>query len=138
MLTFIRAQAAFIIGSASDFLLTILLVEIFHCWYPVASLAGNIAGAISLFLLCKTWVFHSTKGRFKPQAFRFILVYSGNIVLSFIGIYLFTNFARVEYILSKLMVSIILGTTYNYILQKKFVFNQPHSKNRLYPLSEIK
>jgi hypothetical protein len=122
MITFLKTQAASIIGSIADFLVTIVLVGLFHCWYIAGNLAGNICGAISQFLLCRDWVFASTEGKLNLQMIKFIGVWVGNLLLSAGGVYLLTHFGGLNYILSKLITSAMLGVSYNYLLLKKFVF----------------
>jgi len=122
MITFLKTQAASIIGSIADFLITILLVEIFHCWYIAANLAGNICGATTQFLLCRDWVFAGTEGKLNLQMIKFIGVWIGNLLLSAAGVYLLTHFAGLNYIVSKLITSALLGVSYNYLLLKRFVF----------------
>jgi putative flippase GtrA len=122
MITFLKTQTASIIGSIADFLLTILVVEQFHSWYLAGNFAGNICGAAVQFLLCRDWVFSSATGRLNLQVIKFIGVWIGNLLLSVTGVYLLTHFAGFNYIVSKLIISGILGVSYNYLLLKKFVF----------------
>ena len=56
------------------------------------------------------------------QATRFILAFAGNLALSAAGVYLMTGFLGFNYIISKTFTSILLGVTYNYHVQKKYVF----------------
>ena|ERR1700733_12583708 len=123
MSVFFRIQAASIAGSLADYLVTILLVEAINCWYLFANGFGNITGITMQFLLLRNWVFKEQKNKIQYQIFRYVLVFAGNIVLSGLGIYLFTHFIRLNYIISKTVTSILLGISYNYIMQKKFVFN---------------
>jgi len=123
MSVFIRIQAASIAGSLADYLITILLVEGMNCWYLLANGFGNIAGITIQFILLRNWVFKEQKNKIQNQIIRYILVFAGNIVLSGLGIYLFTHFIRLNYIISKTVTSILLGISYNYIMQKRFVFN---------------
>jgi putative flippase GtrA len=120
---FIKAQVAAIIGSIADYLTTIFLVEIFHCWYLLANFLGNITGGSIQFLLNRQWVFKAETGRVYIQIIRFILVFAGNLVLSAAGVYILTSWLRINYLISKTVVSILLGVTYNYLMQKKFVFS---------------
>ena len=46
----------------------------------------------------------------------------GNIVLSALGVYLITRYLHQHYLFSKLIVSVLLGISYTYLLSKKFVF----------------
>ena len=122
MLTFLKTQVASIIGSLVDFLITILLVQVWHTWYVAGNFVGNVSGAMLQFLLCKDWVFKTkTQNQFSPLI-KFLFVWIGNLLLSAAGVFLLTNFAGLNYIISKIITSFILGTTYNYLLLKKFVF----------------
>jgi putative flippase GtrA len=122
MSTFIKVQAASIIGSAADYLMTILLVEVFQTWYLTANATGNISGFILQFVLLRYWVFKKESGSIQKQLPRYVIVFVGNLLLSAAGVYLITRFLHINYIISKTIVSILLGVSYNYYMQKKFVF----------------
>ena len=119
---FVKAQAASIAGSAVDYLTTILLAECFHVWYLLANFLGNLFGGVFLFFLCRKWVFPSDKGGIRLQMIKFILVFAGNMLLSAAGVFLITHFFGINYIISKTLVSILLGISFNYLMQKYFVF----------------
>ena len=122
MPAFIKVQVASILGSIADYLTTILLTEIFHVWYLISNLSGNTLGGIAQFNLCRYWAFKDIKGKMQIQVTRFILVFAGNLILSAAGVYFFTHFLHINYIISKTITSIVLGVSYNYYMQKKFVF----------------
>jgi putative flippase GtrA len=124
MHTFIKAQAALIAGSLADFLVTILLVQVFQCWYVTGNTAGNITGALAQFILSRNWVFNTRKQKapVPAQVIKFVLMWAGSIALSAAGIYLLTQHIHLHYLLSKLIVSTSLGISYTYLLSKKFVF----------------
>ncbi len=122
MLRFLKVQAASILGSLIDYLVTIIMVEIFHAWYVMANIFGNVCGGSLQFYLCRKWAFSNAPGKVKSQLAKFILVFAGNILLSAAGIYFFTHYLRLNYLVSKTVSSILLGVSYNYVLQKKFVF----------------
>ena len=119
---FIKVQAASILGSIADYLTTIILVEIFNCWYLFANFAGNICGGSLQFILSRNWVFKGNKGKMRTHAIKFILFFLGNLLLSAAGIYFFTHYLRINYLISKTLTSVLLGISYNYFMQKKFVF----------------
>jgi putative flippase GtrA len=123
MITFIKVQAASILGSMADYLTTIILVEIFHCWYLYANLAGNICGGSLQFILTRNWAFKADKDNTGPQVIKFIVFFAGNILLSAAGIFFFTHYLRINYIISKTITSVLLGVSYNYFILKKFVFS---------------
>ena len=122
MTTFLKVQAASILGSVADYLTTIILVEIFQCWYLIANLAGNIIGGTAQFFLCRNWAFGGGNSSMQMQILKFILVFAGNLVLSAAGIYFFTHYLGINYLISKTITSVLLGVSYNYFMQKKFVF----------------
>lgn len=122
MQAFIKTQAALIVGSLADFCTTFLLVDILHCWYIAGSAAGNITGAAFQFLLSSQWVFVNNGKNTKLRLTRFIVMWLGSLILFAIGVYVLTHYVGLYYLLSKLIVSVLLGTTYTYLLSKKFVF----------------
>jgi putative flippase GtrA len=122
MLTFIKAQAASLTASLVDFLTTILLVELLHCWYLWGTAAGTIAGGITYFLLGRTWVFSAAERKMLPQMVRYLLIWTGYLLLNAGAVFLITHYASVNYIFSKMGVSVLLGVSYNYGFQKYFVF----------------
>jgi len=124
MRTFIKAQAALILGSLADFLTTILLVEVFHCWYIAGNAMGNITGAIVQFILSRNWAFHAEKENVSGQIMKFILIWGGNIGISAAGVYALTNYFHLHYLISKLVISIVMGLTYTFLLSKYFVFTE--------------
>lgn len=124
MLTFVKAQASSLISTAVDFLITIILKELFGVWYLAASVTGTISGGITNFLLGRIWVFSSKDKAVTPQAFKYSVVWGGNLLLNAGGVYLLTDCLEVKYWISKVTVSVILGVCYNYVLQKFFVFKK--------------
>ena len=119
---FLKAQSASILGSAADYFMTILLTEILHVPYIESSLAGNISGGTLQFILCRNWAFTGNRDKVKNQVIRFMIVFAGNLILSAAGLYALTFYFKMNYLVAKTVVSVVLGTTYNYILQKNFVF----------------
>jgi putative flippase GtrA len=122
MYIFLKAQAALIVGSLADFLTTILLVEVFHCWYIAGNATGNIIGAIAQFILSRNWAFDAEKGNVSRQIIRFVLIWGGNILISAAGVYVLTHYLHLYYLISKLVISIVMGLTYTFLLSKYFVF----------------
>jgi putative flippase GtrA len=122
MQTFVKAQAALIAGSLADFLVTIFFVQVLQCWYVTGNVAGNVTGAVAQFILSRNWVFNTTQKKIPAQVIRFVLMWVGNILLSALGVYLLTKHTHLHYLLSKLIISALLGISYTYLLSKKFVF----------------
>lgn len=119
---FLKVQISSIMGSALDYLSTIVLAETVQIWYLAANFTGNLLGGSLQFIMNREWVFKARKGSVKVQVIRFILVMGGNLLLSTAGVFILTSGYRVNYLLAKTIISVLLGLTYNYYLQKKFVF----------------
>ena len=123
MASFIKSQIASIFGSMADYLTTIALVSFFNCHYLIANLAGNCIGGTAQFILCRKWAFQTQRGKISPQIVKFIVVFAGNLLISGAGVFMLTNYLELNYIISKTITSVILGVSYNYLLQKNFVFS---------------
>jgi|SRR5450432_3466170 putative flippase GtrA len=125
MLTFLKAQAAAIIGSLVDFLVYALLVQLTGNTPAMVSLAtaeGAVCGGVVNFLIIRTWVFNEGQNKKHVQVMRYILVWAGSILLNSSGMYLITYFTTINYAIARILVSVLVGVFYNYFLQKRFVF----------------
>ena len=124
MLKFLKAQVASFSGTVIDFLTTLVSVEIFNVWYVTGNISGNICGGIANFYLGRNWVFQSKNKKVYIQGIRYIIVWVGSIILNTSGVFALTHFIGINYIISKVVVSLVVGFTYNYLLQNYFVFKQ--------------
>ena len=122
MATFIKAQAASLTATAVDFGVTIILKELFGCWYLLASVLGTISGGIVNFSMNRSWVFRAKDKKIHFQAVRYMMVWIGNLLLVSGGVFFLTNYGGISYLVSKIAVSGMVGIFYNYALQKRFVF----------------
>lgn len=122
MITFLKAQAASLGATLVDYVMTFLLFEAAGVDFWVASATGNISGGVVNFLIGRNWVFDATDGKRRKQAFRYLLVWNGNLLLNAGGVYVATELVHVNEVATKVIVSLLVGFTYNYFLQKKYVF----------------
>ena len=120
----LKAQAASAAGSAVDFLVTIACVEGLHSWYLLASVLGNAAGGITNFYLGRHHVFRVPQHSAQAQGIRYFIVWLGSMLLNAGGVYLFTQWLHVNYVYSKVVVSLLVGVGFNYFLQVYFVFRK--------------
>ena len=122
MLTFLKANISSSIASFFDYLVTIFLVNFFKVDVVIASTTGTVLGGVVNFLIGRTWVFESRKRKVHQQAFRYGVVWTGNLFLNSGGMFLLTKTLKIHYVIAKIFVSLIVGFCYNYVLQKKYVF----------------
>ncbi|MCD0489753.1 GtrA family protein [Pedobacter sp. MC2016-14] len=122
MATFVKAQVASLSASIIDFLTTLVCTQVLSIWYVVGSALGTTAGGIVNFAMGRNWVFESTERKVSHQAIRYILVWVGNLLLTTGGVFIVTHYLHLNYLLSKIIVTCTVGVSYNYLMQKKFVF----------------
>lgn len=123
--TLLKAQAASAVGTAVDFLVTIGCVELLHSWYLPATVLGNAAGGVTNFYLGRHYVFRAPQQGAPAQGVRYFIVWLGSMLLNAAGVYLFTQLLHVNYVCSKVVVSLLVGVGFNYFLQLHFVFRKP-------------
>lgn len=122
MLTFLRTQAASLVATILDFALTVLLVDIFGVWYALANVVGNVSGAMINFTIGRFWAFEATGKPVTSQVWKYILVWLGYVVINFLSLIIIKASFGVDYRIAKLLVALVLSVTYNYPLQKSFIF----------------
>jgi putative flippase GtrA len=110
------------VASAADFTITIACVELAGFWYGGASVLGNITGAVTHFMMGRKWVFGATGTPAAQQFWKYGLVWLGYVALNFLLLIAVTTYAGINYGLAKVAVAVALSVSYNYVLQKKFVF----------------
>jgi putative flippase GtrA len=123
MITFLKANVASIVASALDYVIFFLLVHFGWMEVAAATVTGMICGGVLNFAMGRTWVFGARDQGTARQVARYILVWVGNIVLTTAGVYVLVKGLDVHYMVAKVGVSVLMGVSYNYILQKRFVFN---------------
>ncbi|GAB3834302.1 GtrA family protein [Pontibacter sp. E15-1] len=122
MFTFLKAQAASLVASAVDFLVTIIAVELCGFWYLAGTTVGTVSGGVTHFTLGRTWVFHAADKTIPAQAIKYFLVWNGSLLLNASGVYVITHYGGGSYVYSKVITSVLVGFFYNYLIQKRYVF----------------
>ncbi len=121
---FIKAQFASAAATVVDFGITILLKEGCGLWYLFSTSAGTLVGGVTNFMLGRCWVFRVTERPKGTQAMRYILVWVGSMLLNIGGVFLLTSVWHFNYLVSKVIISLLVGVFFNYYLQKNFVFHE--------------
>lgn len=124
MLTFLKAQASSLTATLVDYFTTWLCIKIIGMWYVYGSVTGTVLGGCVNFIMSRNWVFNSTEKDIKPQILKYILVWCGNLLIVTSGVYILTHYLSIDALLSKVLVSGLIGTIYNYFMQKKFIFKK--------------
>ena len=119
---FFKSQLASFLSSSADYCFTAIAVELFGFWYVLGTALGTITGGFVNFSLGRTWVFNSKERAAPVQLLRYFMVWLGYLILSTSGIYLLTHYLHINYLITKLTITLMLALSYNYPLQKAFVF----------------
>ena len=130
MIVFLKAQLSSLISTSVDFIVTIALVELFRINYIIAATNGAIAGAITNFTINKFWTFKQEGTEFKMEGLKYAFVWIGSIALNVIGSNLLIKKTNIHYVLAKIIASITVGVTFNYLLQKYYVFNNVNKTHK--------
>ena len=88
---FIRAQFSSQVASATDFLVTILLVKLFGVYYVYATFTGSVCGGIVNCIINYKWTFKSKECKKRHVIVKYLLVWIGSILLHTWGIYFMTE-----------------------------------------------
>ena len=123
MFTYLKAQASSLLASATDFGVTIFAANLFGWWYLAASITGTVTGGAVNFYVNRKWVFESESTAIKWQILKYVLVWTGNLIIVTAGVFMLTHFFNLNYVLAKVLSSILTGVSYNYIMQKQFIFS---------------
>jgi putative flippase GtrA len=123
LFTYLKAQGSSLIASAIDFGVTVIAVNLFGWWYLAASITGTVSGGMVNFYVNRKWVFESQSTAIKWQILKYILVWAGNLAIVTAGVFILTHFFNLNYVLAKVFSSVLTGISYNYIMQKQFIFS---------------
>jgi putative flippase GtrA len=119
---FWRSQLVAAMATAVDFGTLIFCVEVLGLWYGFGTVLGALFGAATSFWLGRVWSFKATEEQAHKQAVRYALVSAGSLILNFLGVVALTELAHFKYWVSKAVVSLLVGTLYNFMLHRFFVF----------------
>ncbi len=130
--TFCKAQFSAQIATVSDFLVSMMLAELFSIWYVWASFFGAVSGGIVNCVVNYRWVFDDT-GDLKKRvvAFKYLLVWTGSILLNTAGTYVLTELSGQYFIFAKIVVAVAVALLWNYQLQRLFVYRDTHIVERI-------
>lgn len=120
--SFLKSQASSFIATAVDFAVLIFCTEILHIYYVLSTAIGSVVGAIISFFLGRNWAFRRKDGKFSYQALRYLFVSITSLFLNTNGVFFLTEYFDIQYIISKLIVSILVGVFFNFFMFRYFVY----------------
>jgi putative flippase GtrA len=125
----VRHHAAALTAAAVDYLLLILGVEVLHLWPVAATPFSAFAGAVINFKLGRQFTYQRMEVPARRQAWRYAIVSGASLGLNTAGEYLFHDLLHIEYLLARVITSVIVSNAWNYPMQRYFVFSARASKD---------
>jgi putative flippase GtrA len=122
--SWLRNALTSVFTTALDFGVLTGLVELFHVSYVISTFSGTVVGAVSNFTINRSWSYEASDGHARVQLVRFLPVQAGSSGLQTLGVWLFTEKAHVQYMVSKLVVATIVYLIWNYPMNRWFVFRK--------------
>ena len=123
-ISFLKYQTAALIATMVDFGVFFLLKDVFNVWYVYATALGALTGAITNFILCRNWAFSAREKKLVNQIGRYIMVSLGSLFLNTGLVYIITELFFLHENYSRVVTAILVAITYNFTLQKYFVFKK--------------
>jgi putative flippase GtrA len=122
--TLVRHQLGAAAATAVDFATMILLVERLGLTPVAGTAVGASVGAVTNFLLARTWIFRRHSGHWATQGMRYVLVSVASAGLNVLGEHLLHDVARVQYVGARVLVSVAVSLLWNFPMQRHFVFGE--------------
>jgi len=122
IVSFFRAQITAMLATTVDFSVMIGLKELLDMWYLFAVIIGTLMGGLVGFLLGRNWAFISKDAKLVKQIRKYFFVMVGSFLLNVGGVVFLVESMHMQYIVSKVIVAIIVGIGFNFMLQRYFVF----------------
>jgi putative flippase GtrA len=123
-----RHNSASLIAAAVDYLVMILCVELGGIGPVAATPIGAFSGAVVNFTMGRWFTYKTTEVPAPRQAWRYMLVSAGSLGLNTAGEYLFHRVLGLEYVLARVISSVIVSNAWNFPLQRYFVFSASRIK----------
>lgn len=106
-----------------DFLILILLVEVFFLHYFVASAFSFLVGVLLNYYISRGWVFGHGRFQYKYECMGFFIMSTLGLVINQIILLLFVGYCSVDYRFSKI-ISVCVVSSWNFITKKYIVFRR--------------
>jgi len=119
---FLKFNASSLIATAIDYSVFFILYKELGIWYMLAAFIGVVVGGITNFAINRNFVFQDKSASGK-QALKYFVVWLLNLSLNLSGIYFLKEVIELDPTWAKVIVSVVVGSFFSFVAQKKFVFN---------------
>ena len=119
---FLRHHATAIVATAADYLVMVSCVEVLGLHAVAATALGALAGAMTSFQLGRQYTYRVVDAAVAGQVWRHAVIALASLGLNTAGEYFFHVELRIEYLLARVITSVIVSNAWNYPMQRYFVF----------------
>jgi putative flippase GtrA len=128
-----RHNLAAIVATAVDYGVMVALVEL-AAFRPVGATAvGAFCGAVTNFTLGRFFTYRVNDAPVVGQTLRYALVSGAGLGLNTGGEFLFSTVLGLQYLVARVITSIVVSTGWNYPLQRFFVFSRRPPSTTAHP-----
>jgi putative flippase GtrA len=123
-----RHQVGSLVATLVDFGAMIAVVRFLGLTAVEGTCIGATCGAIANFTLGRLWIFESRAESARGQAVRYAFVSLASLGLNAFGEFLLHDCLRVQYVVARAIVAIVVSVGWNFTMQRVFVFRAERSK----------
>lgn len=122
MRPYVKYAMSSVAATMLDYGVTIGLTELAAVPYLLSSGTGLVAGGVLNYQINGHWVFSSAGADSRNRALAYSLCWIANLLVNTAGLYLLTDGLGIDYRLSKILTSTIVGSVLGFYAQNTFVF----------------
>jgi putative flippase GtrA len=119
-----RHHASALVTTGVDYAFMIACVELLGFRPVPATVVGALAGAVTSFTLGRLFTYRATAVGVARQSWRYALVAGASLVLNAVGEHVFSDILKLQYLVARVITSVIVSNAWNYPLQRFFVFSR--------------
>jgi len=120
--SFLRSQMGSLLASATDISSLFILTEFIGFYYLVSTAIASGLGAIVGFLILRYWAFKRTDKSWGLQALKYGIASIVILLCNVAGMYLLTDGMNIQYMYSKLIISILIGVLISFPIFRYWVY----------------
>jgi putative flippase GtrA len=120
----VRHHISSILATIVDYGAMIACVELLGVRPVPATVLGALAGGVTNFVLARIFAYRATEAAVAGQSWRYAIVSAASLALNAAGEQLFNGILGLQYLVARVITSVIVSNAWNYPLQRFFVFSR--------------
>ena len=121
--SFYRSQMGSFLASVTDLSSLYICTEFIGIYYVISAAIASSLGAIVGFIILRFWAFERTDKPWKKQAIKYAVTSAIILLANVAGIYVFTEFVGTQYMISKVIISLLVGFGISFPLFRYYVYS---------------